>query len=276
MSIKKTSSSYLLVPDKRWLHQLSLLLVLVCSITLLIMSKTGNPLINSIRTSVTDIATPILSVAARPMDAVHRSGIWVSEIINMRAENIRLINENAELLKWQSQVKLLQGENDSFRSLLNVVPSQKKHFITARIVSDLGGPYVHSALINGGSNNSIKKDQAAISANGLMGRVVDVGASSARVLLLNDINSRVPVISERTREKGILAGTNADMPSLSYIAADSKIQVGDRIVTSGDGGIFPAGIPVGTVYVTENHTYKIQPFIDPANVEFVSIIDYSF
>ena len=276
MVIKKARTAYLPLPDKRWVHRASLVTVTALSMTLIIMSKTSNPAIGNVRTRVTDVMTPVLAVAASPMDAMHNAGAWVADIIQTHQQNVTLKNENLELLKWQEQAKMLRSENESLRSLLNVVPMQKKSYITARIVSDLGGPYVHSALINGGSANGIKKDEAAISDNGLMGRVVDVGASSARVLLLSDINSRVPVIAERTHEKSILTGNNTDAPTLSYLGGDSQIKVGDRIVTSGDGGVFPEGIPVGVVTSVTGSSVKVQPYIDATKAEFVSVIDYSF
>jgi rod shape-determining protein MreC len=276
MAIKKARTTYFPLPDKRWLHRASLVTVIAFSTTLVVMSKTNNPAASNIRTKLTDIMTPILSVAASPMDAVNGAGVWIAEMIQLRAENVALKNEKIELLQWQAQAKTMQIENDSLRSLLNVVPTHNKTFITARIVSDLGGPYVHSALINGGSENGIKKDEAAISDSGLIGRVVDVGVSSARVLLLSDINSRVPVVIERTREKSILAGNNTDTPTLSYLTGDSKIKVGDRIITSGDGGVFPEGIPVGMITSIGADGVKVQPYVNATNAEFVSVIDYSF
>src|SRR5207244_4520586 len=98
---------------------------------------------------------------------------------------------------------------------------------------------------------------------------------SARVLLLNDINSRVPVIAERTGEKSILIGNNSDMPTLSYLTADSKIKTGDRVITSGDGGVFPEGIPVGVV-TSAHGGFKVQPYVDATQISYISVIDFSF
>lgn len=276
MAKKLARSQHLLLPDRPWATGVSLALLVIASTSMLVMSKTGNPAVTKARTQITDIVAPVLAVAASPMDALNDAAAWVGDLAAMHSQNIALKNENIELLKWQTLAKSMQAENESLRALLNVVPVQKKNFITARIVSDFSGPFVHSILINGGSDNGIKKDQAAISENGLVGRVVDAGASSARVLLLNDINSRVPVLAERTREKSILTGTNTNAPSLSYLSADSRIAVGDRIVTSGDGGIFPEGIPVGIVTRVQKDGVKVQPFVDAAKVNYVSVIDYSF
>ena len=276
MAIKKVRTAHIPLVGRHWFYRMSVILMMTFGLMLFVMSKTNNPAIATLRTHINDMVAPLLSVASRPMDAVHNAGIWVSDIVHMHEENIALKNERVELLKWQAAAQEMKSENDALRSLLNVVQTGKTSYATARVVSDIGGPYVHSALINGGSNNGIKKDEAAISENGLLGRIVDVGASSARILLLGDINSRVPVITENTHEKAILIGNNTDTPTLSYLPTGSKIKVGDHVVTSGDGGVFPKDIPVGVVTSVENGAVKIQPFVDASKVEFISVVDYSF
>lgn len=276
MSVKKTRYTYLLMPSRQWLNRATLVLLIAVSLTLMIMSKTGNPAVSRLRTNITDIVTPVLTFATSPMDVIYNGGNWLREIATLRQENVMLKNQNIELLKWQAAAKAMEEENQALRTLLNAVPSGKTSYITAHVVSDLGGPYVHSALIDGGNENGIRKDLAVISEQGLLGRVIEAGNSSARVLLLNDINSRVPVVSERAHEKSILVGNNIGLPTLSYLAGDSKIAVGDRLITSGDGGVFPQGIPVGIVTSVDHGTVKVQPFVDPARVEYVSVLDFSF
>jgi rod shape-determining protein MreC len=276
MAIKKTRSTYILLPGKQWYLRASVSMMVGFGIALMIMSKTNNPTISNIRMQIADVATPVIAVVARPMDAVYSAGVWVSEMATLRKENVMLKNQNIELLRWQAAAKEMEAENASLRSLMNVVSVHKTGYITAKVVSDVGGPYVHSALISSGNEDGIKKDQPVIGASGLLGRVVDVGESSARVLLLNDINSRVPVIAERSRVKSILMGNNSGLPSLSYLPVDNKIEVGDRIITSGDGGIFPKGVPVGVVTKVEDGLVSVQPFVDPAKVEYISVVDYSF
>lgn len=277
MAIKKArTTSLLLSSDKQWLHRASIVMLITAGCVLLVMSKANNPAVTRLRTQIADIAVPLLSVAASPMDAVHNAGVWMGDMVNLRAENITLKNANAELLKWQEKAKAMEEENIALRKLLNVVPTSKSSYITARIVSDMGGPYMHSALINGGSVEGIGKDQAVISESGLLGRVVEAGQNSARILLLTDINSRVPVITESTHEKSILIGTNSETPSLAYLNADNKVKVGERIITSGDGGIFPEGIPVGVVTAIQNNTVSVQPYVDATSTQYVSVVNYDF
>lgn len=258
-----------------WAQRMTLLFLLCLSLGFLGMDRAGNSAALSVRTQIMDTVTPVLSVIARPMDAVYNAGGWMIDMLHLQEENIQLKNQTIELLKWQSAAKTMEAENQSLRQLLHVVHDSKQSYVTARVVSDMAGPFARSALVAGGARDGIRKDQAAIHSDGLIGRVVDVGENSARLLLLTDINSRIPVIAERTREKAILAGHNSALPTLAYLAADSTIDIGDRIVTSGDGGIFPKGIPVGMVTAIEKGVVQVQLFADPAAVEYVSIVDYS-
>lgn len=274
--MKKARSSSLLLIDKQWLHRGTLALLMTSAVALMVMSKANNPAVTKIRTNISDVMAPMLAVAASPMDAMHNAGQWTAEIVQLRSQNTAMKNERLELLKWQQNAKSLTVENEALRELLHVVAGSKSTYVTARIVADIGGPYVHSALISGGDKDGIQKDQAVINADGLIGRVVEVGESSARVLLINDINSRVPVIIESTGEKSILVGKNSQTPELAYLTADSKVKNGDRIITSGDGGIFPGGIPVGVVSHTEQNEILVKPFTDPSDSYYISVVDYDF
>lgn len=274
MAHLRSKTRYLSVmPAKHVVSRAGFLVLLTASASLMIMSKTGNPAIERLRMGVADVVAPVLSVAARPMDAVMGVGQWFSEMAALRRENIALKNDNLRLKEWQLRAQAMQAEDAALRSLLKVVPPRASAYVTAPAVSDFGGPYVRSALLAGGSEDGIVKDRAVINENGLVGRVIEVGQQSARVLLLTDINSRIPVVAEKSGEKSILMGNNADMPTLSYLSADSRIAVGERLVTSGDGGIFSQGIAVGKVISAENGVVTVQPYVDVSRLHFVTVVD---
>lgn len=276
MPIKKNRVTHLTAVTPRGITtRAGIAFLALSSVALMVMSQAGSQNASRIRTTLTDIITPAITVASKPFAAIASAGEWVSGMVNLRAENIALKNTNVQLLQWQSIAKTMEAENSSLRALLNVVPAAKNNYITARIVTDMSGPYVRSALIGGGIQHGIKKDQAVISEHGLVGRVVESGDTSSRILLLSDINSRIPVMSETSREKTILVGNNNELPSLSYIEANSSIAVGERIITSGDGGVFPRGIAVGVVTAIENGVIRVQPFVDASKIEYVSVVDYS-
>ena len=263
------------LPSREWSSRTALVTLTAMSLSLVIFSQTGSPAATRLRANVLDILTPVVSFVSAPVNALASAGNWVSEMASLRSDNIALKNANTQLLQWQSLAKDMEAENKNLRAMLNVVPSKKNRYVTARVVSDMSGPYVRSALIGAGTENSVKKDQAVINERGLVGRVVEVGDGSARVLLLADINSRIPVVAEASGEKVILVGNNNNLPTLSYLAPDSRIKVGERIVTSGDGGVFPRGLAVGIVKSVEKGVVQVQPFVDMNSTEYVSVVDYA-
>lgn len=276
MAYKKYRTAHLtVITPRQWMARLSLLVLMIASLSLMAMNQANNQTVARLRTGFMDTLAPIAAVVAKPFDAVASIGSWFTEMAQLRSENIALKNVNAQLLQWQSIAKGMEAENRSLRSLTHAVSIPKSNYVTARIVTDMGGPYVRSALIGGGLEQGIKKDRAVINENGLVGRVVETGNTSSRVLLLSDINSRIPVMGESSREKTILVGNNNELPSLSYLSTDSLIKVGERIITSGDGGVFPRGIAVGVVTKIEKNVVRVQPFVDAASIEYVSVVDYS-
>lgn len=273
MASRKPQSHLLkALPAKQWVYRASVLFLAMFGLVLFAMDKAGHPAAVRLRTSIVDVVTPVVGAIGSPFAAIADFRAWIGEMVDMRSQNIALKNENLQLLQWQAAAKQMQSENEALRALLYVVPAQKRNFVTVRIVSDIGGPYVHSAIINGGSEQGIEADQAVINENGLVGRVISVGMNSARVLLLSDINSRVPVVAEKAGEKAILIGNNDELPSLNYVAASSRIEVGERIVTTGDGGVFPSGIPVGVVTSVDKGAVRVQPYADHARLEYVSAV----
>ncbi len=276
MSARKPQPILVTLPAKAWLRRALQIFLVLSALMLLSMSKAGNPAAVKLRATVLDTVTPVMEVVASPFDAMANAGQWFTDVVDTHAQNIALKNENVQLLQWQQMAKRLSAENESLKRLMNAIPMRKQSYITARLVADIGGPFSQSALINGGKEHGVKIDQAVINEDGLIGRVMEVGEGSARVLLLSDINSRIPVIAEHAREKSMLTGNNHALPVLSYLAVGSRIGVGERLVTSGDGGIFPAGVPVGEVVSIDGGVVTVQPFADMAHIEYVSVIDYKF
>ena len=146
--------------------------------------------------------------------------------------------------------------------------------VAARVVGDSGGAFVHSVLVNAGGQDGVRKGQAAVNGEGLVGRVAEVGERSARVLLVTDLNSRIPVLLESQRYRAILVGDNSQRPRLLYLSADAKVSPGDRIVTSGHGGVFPPGLAVGVVTLIANGDVRVQPFVDWERLEYVRLIEF--
>jgi rod shape-determining protein MreC len=156
--------------------------------------------------------------------------------------------------------------------MLNFVPERGASFAAARVIGDSGGVFVRSVLINGGMVDGIQKGDAVVNGDGLIGRVAESGRRSGRVLLLSDLNSRIPVVGEKSRVRAILAGDNSPLPRLDFLPPNPGLNVGDRIVTSGHGGVFPAGLPIGRITSIGDSDIRVEPFADFYRLEYVRII----
>ncbi len=244
------------------------------AIALMIISQAEPRLVEGLRTGVMDITAPILDFFSHPAATVADGMEEVEAILTVHAKNDRLRAENAKLRKWQAAAEQLAYENAELRKLLRVIPDPRANFVTARVVADSGGPFVHMVLINAGEDEGIRKGQAVTNHEGVVGRIHEAGNRSARVLLLTDLNSRVPVVLESSRDRAVLAGDNSPRPRLDFLAVDAQVTPGERIVTSGEGGMFPPGLPVGIVASVNEDGAVVQPFVIWNRLEYVTILDY--
>lgn len=262
------------VPVRAVIQRFSLALLVGIALALMIISQSAPDTLERFRSGVTDVVTPIVAFFSRPSATVSDIVDRVESLATLQAENATLKENNERLRKWQTLAQKLQRENDELRAALRVVPDPRASFVTARVAGEAGGPYVRTALLDAGAAEGIKKGQAVLGGDGLVGRIIDVGNSSARVLLVTDLNSRVPVFVEPSRERAVLAGDNSSSPRLEFLAPEAKIGVNDRIVTAGEGGVLPPGLPVGTVAAVEGGGAVVRLAAQWERLEFVSVLDY--
>jgi len=232
--------------------------------------------VGGVRLGVNDVFTPALAVISKPFQMLAETVGGVTGKATLRAENIKLKAENARLREWYQTALMLQAENQSLQKLLNLKINNDYNYVTARVVSDSGNAFVKTFLVGVGQKEGIRKNQAVLAGEGLIGRVIESGQNAARVLLLTDINSRIPVIIEGTNQKAVLTGNNTDYPVLKHLPRDSGVLQGQRLVTSGDGGIFPYGMPVGKILMQKNegnHQILVKPYADTNRITFVRIVD---
>ena len=255
-------------------QRFAFLTLVLASFALMLLGKADTILVERLRVLIDDGVSPVLQVLSRPASAVASVVNAVHDLAALRAENVRLAEENARLMHWQTVARELDNENKSLRAQLNYTPDPDSAFISARVIGDTGGAFVHSMLLNAGGREGVRKGQAVIAGENLVGRVAEVGDRSARILLLTDINSHIPVVIEGTRTKAILSGDTSDRPRLVYLSPNSNPAVGNRIVTSGHGGAFPPGMPVGVIASIQDGIVRIEPFVHRYQLEYVTVVDY--
>ena len=275
MKLERRSLSRLTLPLKALADRFAFGALVVLSVALLIVGKANVHLLEGLGTRIGDALVPALGALMQPIDASRRLVEGVGELIALRAENARLREQNLRLLEWQSAARQLTLENAALRQLLNMrADPARPTAVAGRVVADAGGPFVHTVLVDVGAEDGVARGMAAVNERGLIGRVIEVGRRSARVLLLTDFNSRVPVMAEPSRDQAILAGNNTRRPSLVFLPLNPRLRVGDRVVTSGRGGVLPPGLEVGTVMAIDEAGVTIEPLVDFARLEYLRLLEY--
>jgi rod shape-determining protein MreC len=244
------------------------------SAAIIVLGKADQLLFDSLRTTVTDSVAPVLDAVAQPLNAVGNVVDRVKMVVTTYQENVQLEGENQRLLQWQQAALNLNAENKELRSLLKAVPDNALSYVSARVIANSGGAFVRMILINAGSDDHVARGQAAITGEGLVGRLTEVGDRASRVLLVTDLNSRIPVTIESTHIPAVLAGDNSERPRLLYLPSADAAKVGDRIVTSGEGGVFPPGLPVGVVSTIDGAGPRVEPYVELSQLGYVVVVDY--
>jgi rod shape-determining protein MreC len=276
VKLEPRSLSRLTVPLKALVDRFAFGTLLVASIALLIIGRADLRLLEAVNTGVSDVLTPALEVVLQPVNASRRLAETVGELVALRAENVRLREQNELLLEWQSVARQLALENAALRQVLSAeVEDEHPTAVTARVVADAGGPFVQTVIVNAGADQGVAKGMAAVNERGLVGRVIEVGRRSARILLLTDFNSRVPVMVEPSRDQAILAGDNSREPGLVFLPLNPRLSVGDRVVTSGRGGVLPPGLAVGVVSQIGEQKVAVAPLVDWDRLAYLRLLAYA-
>jgi len=262
------------VPLRNLVQRFAFVLLIGSAFALMLLGRFDNVAVERVRLGIVDAFTPIMDVASRPVSAVNAVVRDIREVVDLRTELARVKEENERLLQWQTVARRLEAENSGFRSLLTAKTETSSFLIAARVVADAGGPFVRTVLLNAGRRDGVSKGQAVVNADGMVGRVAEVGERSARILLLSDLNSRVPVVNERSGQRGVLAGDNSEWPLLVFLPNQAQVQPGDPIVTSGHGGLLPPGLPIGIVASIGDGGVRVQPLVNWHRLEFVRVVRY--
>jgi rod shape-determining protein MreC len=227
-----------------------------------------------LRTGLSDAAAPVLDVLSRPLGAAEAAVDRVRGLVAVYQENRRLEEDNQRLLQWQQVAIKLNAENRQLQGLLKVVPDRAVSYVTARVIANSGGAYVRTVMVNAGGDGGLARGQAAITGDGLVGRLTEVGSRAARVLLITDLNSRIPVKLEGSHTSAVLAGDNSERPRLLYVGTPEAVKIGDRVVTSGEGGVFPPDLPVGMVSAVGPSGPRVEPYVELSQIGYLMVVDY--
>ena len=254
-------------------QRFSLLALLFFSILLIILSKFNFTAINYLKSGIKEVVFRTSFIVSLPEKYISYSFYTIKEHIELY-KDYNLKKEELKKIKSEKyNVNFLEAENKRLKKVLEDISSSSEAII-AKVIIDKQSPFLRSIIINKGSKNEIKKGMAVLSDSYLVGKVVEVNFMTSRVLLLSDLNSKIPVTIEPGGIQSILSGNGVDAGVIQYTKDKISI-IGEGVIyTSGTGGLLKSGIPIGKVNHSENQN-NVDFFVDFSQLRFVRILSYS-
>lgn len=241
---------------------------------LMLLGKADTVFVEKARIVFNEILAPVEAFLAKPAKIVSDLIEGFHSLVFMRRENVKLREENKELIDLRSKAERLRFQNEELSRLLKYVPPPEATFVSAQVIADAGNAFAQSLIAFAGTDEGVSKGDVVLSGEGVVGRIAFTGDEASRVLLLTDINSRIPVRLSPSDIPAILSGDNSEYPQLIFLPRNVKVSVGDKVVTSGTAGVFPSDLPVGTVHSVADGVVKVKLFSNRNRLEIVRIVNY--
>ena len=226
------------------------------------------------RRAVDTAAAPVSGVIGAPGRWTGQGANWIGSYFFTASENRKLRAQLEDMRRWRDTALALKDQNDRYQQLLGLKINPPIPMVAARVVSDARGPFSNARLADAGEERGVVVGNPVITERGLVGRVVGVARGASRVLLLSDTASRTPVMIDRTNARAILAGDGGPNPKLEYLRGREPVKAGDRVVTSGDGGVVPRGLPVGVAVKGIDGRWRVALAADSSAIDFVQILKF--
>jgi len=260
--------SALLKKGNRQKFSLFTLLITSCLILSLEYFKTGP--IDKFRSITKDIIYRGSYVVSIPFKLIEDSYVKIQDHMNMYDKYRLLKGKEFNISSLENDLKFYKSENIKLKNLINEEPFKEGKFIITKVLIDKESPYIKSLIINKGFESGIEKGMAALDRTYMIGKVIETNYLSSRILLINDLNSKIPVIIEPGNTQAILNGSGSNYGELEYLPKNNIVDTGHVIYTSGSDRIFLPGIPIGKVEVIEG-IKKVMFFSDLTQLDFVKI-----
>ena len=251
-------------------QKFSLFALILFSIILLYVDTIETKPLNYLRSVVKDVIYRGSVIVSSPSRGLKTTVTTIKDHINLYSDYRQLKEENSRLKNQAYDPNFLIFENKQLRQLLDDQITSSTNLVSSRVMLDKQSPYLNSFVINSGSNRKIKNGLAVLDGKNFIGRIVDVNFFSSRILLVTDLNSKIPVISEPSGNHAILSGHGDSEPTLEYLSKNHQIQEGDKIYTSGKEAIFTPGIPIGEVKITKEKI-QVQLYSKLNEITFVNV-----
>ncbi len=257
-----------------FVRKLAVTIIFFAALLLLVLSKADSAHVNKAEDFVSRMLYPVIRVLQIPADGIYFCYDSIRDIVKVYHDNKALKQELFQFNRLKKKHQALKIENDVLSQMLHYTPPPEASYVTAKVIAGQGDSFAHSIVAYVPETVHIKKGSVVMNQETVIGRVESIHGEYVRILLVSDINSKIPVFNKRTRGRGILSGNNSSKLSLLFMGSDADVVVGDRIVTSGIGGIFPSDLEIGYVSQISQGEIEVQPIIPIESIEYVEIVDY--
>ncbi|SFS21623.1 rod shape-determining protein MreC [Yoonia litorea] len=234
--------------------------------------RIDSPRVERLRAQAIDTFVPSFAWAMAPITGAANLISDFQSYQQLRAQNQDLRRELQQMKAWREAALQLEQENAKLLDLNNVSLDPQLTYVTGVVITDSGSPFRQSVLVNVGARDGIVDGWPTMDGIGLVGRIAGVGNETSRVMLLTDTSSRIPVTIQPSGQRAILAGDNTLAPPLDFLEDTALVRPGDRVVSSGDGGVFPADLLVGQVALGTDGRMRVRLAADYGRLEFLRVL----
>ncbi len=268
MAKEKTQGEDFVAPLKRLLTGV----VVLCLVGIFILWRIDSPRVERFRAQVVDTVVPSFDWAMAPVTGAINLMRDVRSYQNIVDQNRELRRELQQMKAWKEAALQLEQENARLLDLNNVRLDPRLTYVTGVVMADSGSPFRQSVLLNVGRRDGIVDGWATMDGIGLVGRISGVGQNTARVILLTDTSSRIPAVVQPSGQTVIVMGDNTAAPVVSFLENPDMVRPGDRVISSGDGGVFPAGLLIGQLAEDPGGRLRVRLAADYERLEFLRVL----
>ncbi|WP_411956934.1 rod shape-determining protein MreC [Paracoccus homiensis] len=247
-------------------------LVSIVLIALFLFWRIDSPRAEQMRVAIIDRVVPSFDWALIPVAKVTQMVSGFQSYARIYEQNQELRRELQKMQAWREAAVQLEQENSKLLAQNNVRIDAALTSVTGVVMADSGSAFRQSVLLNVGTQDGIVDGWATMDGLGLVGRISGVGQRTSRVVLLTDPSSRIPVTVQPSGQRALLTGDNSGLPFLDFIESPDNVRPGDRVVTSGDGGVFPAGLLAGQVALGSDGRMRLRMAADYGRLEFLRVL----
>ena len=252
-------------------QKFSLLALIIASVILLSLESINSKSLNFVRSAIKDVIYRTSFIVSIPENTISPMFTTIQSHFKTYEQYELIKLELQQLKNQQNQIAYLKTENDKLKKVIEDTDIYNYESIISKVLVDKKSPFLKSVILNKGFNSGLKKGMPVLKGPYFVGRITEVNYLSSRVLLISDLNSKIPVLIEPNGYQAIMSGTGGDFAQLDFLPKNHQLEVGNLVYTSGTGGIFFAGIPIGRIELIEEQLY-VKFFSDLNQLYLINVI----